>query len=100
MPAIEAEVVQQLQFLLGLAGAQSGSMPSWASPEIRKSGTSDGAVPRDQVHFKQRKLDDEAKARAVALFDSTVVGNTVVVQDLRAADGLEAGVRSDHPARC
>lgn len=37
----------------------------------------DGAIAGVHVHIKQRKLNDEAKPTAVALFDSTAEGNAV-----------------------
>ncbi|AKU92648.1 Mobile element protein [Vulgatibacter incomptus] len=58
----------------------------------------DGAAPGIQVYLKQRKLDDDAKAKAVALFDSTAEGTAAVVHDLLAAEGIEADVRRTQPA--
>ena len=54
----------------------------------------DGAVPETQVRPAARVLDDEAQARAVALFESTAEGNAVVVQQLLRDEGHEASART------
>jgi len=92
---IEAEVVQQMRVLAGLGwGAKRIAAELGVARNTVKRYIRDGAVPGVQVHIKQRKLDDEAKAKAVALFDSTAEGNAVVVHDLLAAEGIDAGVRT------
>ncbi|WP_050725485.1 hypothetical protein [Vulgatibacter incomptus] len=75
VPMIDAEVVQPMRVLAGLGwgakriGAELGIARSTVKRYIR-----DGVVSGIQVHLKQRKLDDDAKAKAVALFDSTAEG--------------------------
>ena len=47
-----------------------------------------------QVRPGRRALDDEARCAASALFTSAAQGNAVVVQELLAAQGTEASVRT------
>lgn len=95
VPMIEAEVVQKMRVLSGLGwGAKRIAAELGVARNTVKRYVRDGAVPGAQVHDKQRRLDGAARAKAVALFDGTAEGNAVVVRDLLAADGIEAGVRT------
>jgi len=95
VPMKEAEVVQQMRVLAGLGwGAKRIAAELGVARNTVKRYIRDGAVPGVQVHLKQRKLDDADKAKAIALLESTAEGNAVVVHDLLAADGVDAGVRT------
>lgn len=95
VPMIEAEVVQQMRVLAGLGwGAKRIATELGVARNTVKRYIRDKAIPGVQVHLKQRKLDEGAKAKAVALFDGAVEGNAVVVHDLLQADGIKAGVRT------
>jgi len=81
--------------LLSLAGEGNGSrLKLGVARNTVRRYVRDQAVPGVQVHIKQRRLDDAARTKAVSLFDGTVEGNAVVVQELLASDGVTAGVRT------
>jgi len=70
VPMIEAEVVQQMRVLAGLGwGAKRIATELGVARNTVKRYIRDKAIPGVQVHLKQRKLDEGAKAKAVALFD-------------------------------
>jgi len=95
VPMVEAEVVQQMRVLAGLGwGAKRIAAELGIARNTVRRYVRDHAVPGVQVHIKQRRLDDAARAAAVSLFDGTAEGNAVVVQELLAADGVKAGVRT------
>jgi transposase len=92
---VEQEVVRQMRSL-----AEAG----WGAKRIaRELGVARNTVRRylrggeaaeEQVRPMARRLDEDAAAKAVALFEGAAAGNAVVVQQMLADGGVEASVRT------
>jgi transposase len=82
VPMVEAEVVRQMRTLLGYGwGAKRVAKElGIARNTVRRYQRDPGA--EKQVRLKARRLSDEARTQAVALFGREAEGNAVVVRDL------------------
>ncbi len=94
VPVIEGELVTAIRELAGRGwGAKAIARTlGVARNTVRRYGR--GAVAGVQRRPRARRLGSEACATAQVLFTSTAEGNAVVVQQLLAAQGHQASVRT------
>lgn len=89
------EVVRQLRQLARLGwGTKRISRTLGVARNTVKRFLRGGAEAEVQVRPKARRLDAEARAQAVSLFEGVAEGNAVVVQQLLAEQGVRASVRT------
>lgn len=95
VPMIEGDVVKAMSVLRAQGrGFKHIARVLGISRNTVRHYLRDGAVAETQSRPSARALDDEAQARAVALFQSTAQGNAVVVQQLLRDEGHDASART------
>lgn len=95
VPMVDAEVVRQMRTLAGHGwGAKRIARELGVARNTVRRYVRGGDAAAVQVRPAARRLDDEDRTKAVALFDGAGEGNAVVVQRLLADDGVEASVRT------
>jgi transposase len=95
VPMVEAEAVREMRELAGRGwGAKRIARELGLARNTVRRYLRGGAGAEVQERPAARRLDEMARAEAVALFDGAAEGNAVVVADLLAARGVEASVRT------
>lgn len=95
VPVIEPEAVRSMRELAAKGwGAKAIAKELEIARNTVRRYLRLGSAAELQVRPEARCLDDEARARAVQLFDSTAEGNAVVVRDLLSEQGVHASVRT------
>jgi len=95
VPMVEAEIVRQMRTLAGHGwGSKRIAGELGVARNTVRRYLREGDAAETQVRPAARRLDDEDRSKAVALFDGAAEGNAVVVQRLLASEGVEASVRT------
>lgn len=94
---VEQEVVRQMRTLseAGWGAKRIGRELGVARNTVRRY-LRGGEAAEEQVRPTARRLDDDAAAKAVALFEGASAGNAVVVQQMLAEDGVELRLGLEH----
>lgn len=95
VPMVEQEVVRQMRTLADAGwGAKRIARELGVARNTVRRYLRGGEVAEEQVRPTARRLDDDAAAKAVALFEGAAAGNAVVVQQMLTEGGVEASVRT------
>jgi transposase len=95
VPMVEAEAVREMRELAGRGwGAKRIARELGLARNTVRRYLRGGPAAEIQERPAARRLDEAARAEAVALFDGVAEGNAVVVAEMLAARGVEAGVRT------
>ena len=92
---VEHEVVRQMRVLVEAGwGAKRIARAVGVARNTVRRYLRDGEAAEEQVRPAARCLDAADEAKAVALWSGAAEGNAVVVQQMLAAEGVEASVRT------
>lgn len=95
VPMVEQDVVRQMRLLAEAGwGAKRIAQAVGVARNTVRRYLRDGAVAGQQTRPAARCLDETTEAKAVELWQGDAEGNAVVVQQLLAAEGVEASVRT------
>lgn len=95
VPMVEQEVVQRMRVLREVGwGAKRIARELGIARNTVRRYLRHGEAAEHQERPEARRLDADGVARAVALWDGPAEGNAVVVQQMLAAEGIHANVRT------
>jgi transposase len=95
VPVVEQEVVRKMRLLVEAGwGSRRISRELGVSRNTVKRYLRGGQAAEVQIRLQARRLNDAEAARAVELWNGPAEGNAIVVQQMLAAEGIEASKRT------